>query len=78
MSEVVRMALQNGESTIELLQQNHPGEFVSKCQPAQREQHSGALPGFVTESVCRANCEHQRRGTLILMFSNKLRQFARA
>jgi hypothetical protein len=62
MSQMIGMMLENGESAVELFQQNDARQFVRQRHLAQRERKSGSLARFVTETIAAANREEQRDG----------------
>src|SRR6266576_5010800 len=50
-SGVVGVPLQDGEGAVDLLEQDHPGQFVGKGHLAKGEDGTGGLAGFVREAV---------------------------
>lgn len=71
---MVGMMLKNSESSVELLDQNHAGEFVGQCHLSEGQGKSSVTPRFFAEAVAATNGEQQRDRVPLLAFQ-KLGQF---
>ncbi len=51
------MVLKNGESAVQLLDQNHAGQFVGERHLSQGQHKTGVATGFFAEAVAATNRE---------------------
>ena len=68
---VVRMALEDGERAVDLLEQHDAGEFVWESHLPEREVGAGGLARCIAEAVRGADGEDQRLGVAVLMILQK-------
>src|SRR5712692_4416724 len=57
MSQMIRMILENGESSIKLLDQDHARQLVRQRHLPQGQDKPGVAPRFLTEAVAATNRE---------------------
>src|SRR5713101_6176901 len=60
MSQMIGVMLENGESPVKLLDQNHARQFVRQRHLSQRQDKPGLAPCFLTEAIAATNREEQR------------------
>src|SRR5438045_3945042 len=66
-SAVIRMALQNGEATVELFQQDDAGELMRQRDLAEGENGLGLRPGRVAPAISGPDGEQQLLRTVRLV-----------
>ena len=64
---VVRIALEDGEPAVDLLEQHDAGEFVWEGHLPEREVGVGGLARCIAEAVRGADGEYQWLGVAVLM-----------
>ena len=74
---MIGMMLKDGESPVDLLQQNHTGQFMSQGHSSERKNGERGLAGWVTEAVRRPHCQDQRLEIPVLVVLEELGEFLR-
>jgi len=72
---MVRVAVQDRECPVNLLQQDDAGQFVDERHFAEGERGGGGFVGFVGKAVGGANGQDKGLGVAILMILEKLGEF---
>ena len=74
---VIRVARQNGESAVKLLQQDDAGQFVREGDLAKREKGLGLSSGRVAPAISRADGKQQLLRAVRLVIFEKVRDLFR-
>ncbi len=75
MTSVVRVAFQDGEGAVNLLQENDAGEFVGDGHLPQRKDASGRFAGLAGKTIRRTDSQNKRVRIAILMILEELGKF---
>src|SRR6185437_9488311 len=67
--QMVRMSLQDGEPTIELLEQKDTRQFMGHRHLPQRKREISLLAGGFAEPIGRTNAKYQRNRVRVLMIA---------
>lgn len=74
MTGVVGMALQDGEGTVDLLEQDDAGEFVRERHLSEGKYGTGGCAGLRAETVRRADRQHDRLRISVLVVLEEVRE----
>lgn len=74
---MIGMTLQDREGSVDLFQQDNPGQFVRYRDPAQRNGVLCRIGSAFAESICRAYREDQWQRILVLVIPQKRSPFFR-
>src|SRR5208337_208630 len=76
MPYVVGMVFKNGESTVQLLDQNHTSQFVGERHLSQGQDKTGVAARFFAKTIAATDSKQQRNRVHLLAFE-KLGEFLR-